>query len=73
MNNPIDIIGDATSLRYEQVLKNIIALKRNLAICILLTPQTTTDVDIIAEKIVDFQKAHPDTLIFTSFMGGHSL
>lgn len=73
MKNPIDIIGDATSVRYEQILKNIATLDRNLAVCILLTPQTTTDVDMIAEKISAFQQDHPDTLIFTSFMGGHSL
>ena len=68
VKNPIDIIGDATSVRYEQILKNIATLDRNLAVYILLTPQTTTDVDRVAEKIVIFQQAHPDMLICTSFM-----
>jgi len=73
VKNPIDIIGDATSVRYEKMLENIVSLKRNLAIYVLLTPQTTTDVYTVASKIIEFQTDHPDTLIFTSFMGGHSL
>jgi hypothetical protein len=44
-------------------------LDRNLAIMILLTPQTVTDVDVIAEKIIAFKKSHPTVLIMTSFMG----
>lgn len=73
VKNPIDIIGDATSVRYGQILKNIASLQRNMGIFILLTPQTTTDIDTITDIIIDFHRNHPDTLICTSFMGAHSL
>ncbi len=73
VHNPIDVIWDARSDRYEAILNNIASLDRNLAILVLLTPQTVTDTDVIAEKIIAFQKSHPERLIFTSFMGGHSL
>ncbi len=73
VKNPIDIIGDATSIRYEQILKNIVSLGRNLAIHILLTPQTTTDVYTVAHKVHEFQLQHPSVVILCGFMGGHSL
>jgi len=73
VKNPIDIIWDAKSDRYEAILNNIASLDRNLAIMILLTPQTVTDVDVITEKIIAFKNTHPDILIMTSFMWGHSL
>jgi len=73
VQNPIDVIWDAKSDRYEVILNNIASLDRELAIMILLTPQTVTDVDTIATKIIDFKNTHPDVLIMTSFMGWHSL
>ncbi len=73
VKNPIDVIWDAKSDRYEAILNNIASLDRNLAIMVLLTPQTVTDVDVIASKIIAFKNAHPDILIMTSFMGWHSL
>ena len=73
VKNPIDIIWDATSFRYKQILENLNSLKKKRAILIMLTPQTVTDTDEIAKVIVDFKKENPDTYIMTSFMWGSSL
>lgn len=73
-NNPIDILGDAKSDRYEQILNNSLNLKKqNFAYLILLTPQTTTDYDNIADNIINFSKQHPEKCIMTCFIGGESL
>lgn len=68
MNNPIDIIWDATSVRYAQILNNITKLNRNIGILVLVTPQTVTDVDIIAEEIHKWEEKNPHYFILTSFM-----
>ena len=66
--NPIDIIGDARSDRYKQILENLATLPEKKSILILLTPQKSTDVENIAEVIVDFEKKHPNFFVMTSFM-----
>jgi len=73
VKNPIDIIGDATSKRYIQILENLNSLEKKRAILIMLTPQTTTDVENIAQAIVDFKKQNLGVFIMTSFMGWESL
>lgn len=73
VKNPIDIIGDATSTRYSQILENLNSLEKKRAILVMLTPQTVTDTEQIAKVIVDFKKKNPDAYIMTSFMGGVSL
>lgn len=74
MNNPIDIIGDATSVTYEKALDNIAKLNRkDIGILVLLTPQAVTDVDTIAEKIVAWHKAHPSVFLMVSCMGEASV
>ena len=73
VKNPIDIIWDATSTRYSQILQNLNSLKKKRAILIMLTPQTVTDTDRIAEVIVDFKKKNPDNFIMASFMWAASL
>jgi len=74
MKNPLDILGDATRKEYSQVLENTLNLKNNdFAYCILLTPQTVTDSENIADEIIQFQKNNPEKVIMTSFMGGKSV
>ncbi len=73
VKNPIDIIWDATSVRYFQILQNLNSLEKKRAILIMLTPQTVTDTDEIARVIVDFKKQNPDSFIMASFMWGASL
>ncbi len=67
--NPIDIIGDATSERYKIVLEQAIKDPLVEGICIILTPQAITDVENIAEEIVEKDKVS-DKPIFACFIGG---
>jgi len=71
--NPIDIIWDATSIRYKQILENIKNLKKKRAVLIMLTPQTITDTKKIAKVISLLKKQNPNIFIMTSFMWGSSL
>lgn len=73
MKNPIDVIWDATSIRYNDMLENITKLNRNIWIMLLLTPQTTTDVQKIWEKVVKYEKNYPDSFVMTSFMWWYSV
>ena len=67
--NPIDIIWDATSVTYKQVLENITQLQNKRAILLILTPQSITDVENIAQVIIGFQKENPGQFIMVSFIG----
>ncbi len=73
VKNPIDIIWDATSIRYSQILENLNSLEKKRAILVMLTPQTVTDTDKIAQIIVDFKTKNPDSFVMASFMWGASL
>lgn len=66
--NPIDIIGDATSERYEVVLNKAITDPNVDGIIVILTPQAMTDVKNTAEIIINKSRAS-DKPIIASFMG----
>ncbi len=67
--NPIDVIGDATSERYRVVLEQAIKDPVVEGICVILTPQAITDVENIAEEIVNSNQK-TDKPIFACFIGG---
>lgn len=73
VSNPIDIIWDATSITYAQILNNLKKLKQKRAILILLTAQTVTDVENIAQVIVDFKRENPNEFIMVTFMWGDAV
>lgn len=66
--NPVDIIGDATSERYEVVLNKAITDPNVDGIIVILTPQAMTDVENTAEIIINKSRAS-DKPIIASFMG----
>lgn len=70
IENPLDILGDATSERYEAVLAALLVDPKVQTLLILLTPQSSTDVKNIAEVIGRFSLKYPEKLIVTSFIGG---
>jgi len=70
IDNPLDVLGDATSERYEKVLSILLAKPEVQTMLILLTPQSGTDVKNIAEVIGRFSLKYPEKLLVTSFMGG---
>jgi len=71
-NNPVDVVGDALPERYEAVLN--IAEKEHFydLIFLILTPQTMTDPDKVAQVFVDFRKRTKKPC-FACFMGGRSV
>lgn len=70
--NPVDVIGDAKSDRYRDALEIVLKDSNVDAALILLTPQAMTDVDIIAQAVVQ-ASANFDKTIMTSFMGEASV
>jgi len=71
--NPIDIIGDADSVRIAQILTNIVTIRSSSDILFLFTVQATTDIDAIAEKIVEFSRENPAYHIFVGLIGGETI
>ena len=73
VSNPIDLIWDATSARYKQILENLKLLNRNFWILVMLTVQSVTDVENIAKIIVDFERSNLGIFIMSSFMWWESI
>lgn len=68
-HNPVDIIGDARADRYAVALE-IVAQDPNVdQILVLLTPQSTTEVEATAE-LIGKVKQKTDKNIVASFIGG---
>lgn len=70
--NPVDIIGDATSERYKVVLDQAMKDEVTQGICVILTPQAMTDVDNIADVVIESSK-NTEKPIFTTFIGGQRI
>lgn len=69
IRDPLDVVGDALSDRYDWALYNLILDKNVDVILVLLTPQFMTEIKKTAEAIVKYAK-QKKKLILTSFMGG---
>ena len=69
LNNPIDIIGDALSPRYDSALK-ILKHDSYQAIIVLVTPQMMTNDDKIAEVIANHSK---NKILLPVFIGGQEV
>jgi acetate---CoA ligase (ADP-forming) len=71
-HNPFDLIGDAPAQRYRDALE-VISKDQNVdAIIVVLTPQTTTEIDETANLIVDYAKQTCKPII-ASFIGGNKV
>ena len=69
LKNPVDIIGDANSERYENGLRVLTQNSEMDQILVLLTPQRSTEIEAIAKVIVDWQKKSNKNIV-ASFIGG---
>lgn len=70
--NPIDLVGDANAERYKNALK-IVGLDNEVsAILVLLTAQTTTEVEKTAEVVVDAAKISKKPIV-ACFVGGENV
>lgn len=67
--NPIDILGDAKNDRYARALDTVLSDDAVGSVLIILTPQSMTDVEQIAEKIVEAKK-HTKKPMVAAFLGG---
>ena len=67
-NNPIDVIGDATSERYENALETVITDENVDCVLMILTPQSMTDAIGTARAIVNTYNNSTKPII-CSFMG----
>lgn len=68
VSNPLDIIWDATSKTYLQILTNLKKIDKEYSILVLLTAQSITDVENISEVLSDFVKKNKDITLLTSFV-----
>jgi len=68
IKNPVDVIGDARSDRYEAALNAVLADPNVDQALVILTPQSMTDIEAIARGVVKVH-AGADKPLACSFMG----
>jgi acetyl coenzyme A synthetase (ADP forming)-like protein len=66
--NPIDVLGDADSRRYQQVIELLAEAEEIDGMVIILSPQANTQIEETAKIVSNFSYTSPKTVI-TSFMG----
>ncbi|MBI5346935.1 MAG: bifunctional acetate--CoA ligase family protein/GNAT family N-acetyltransferase, partial [Chlamydiae bacterium] len=71
-NNPVDILGDATSDLYYQAMQALMQDKNCDGVLIILTPQYMTDANAIAEKLKSFAHSNGKPVL-ASFMGADAV
>lgn len=69
VENPIDLLGDAPTQRYDHALTVMLGDPTITSVLVILTPQDQTPVDAIARTIIKHAKK-TKKLIMTSFVGG---
>jgi acetate---CoA ligase (ADP-forming) len=69
-SNPLDLIGDAQPIDYRTALTTIQNDRNVDIVYVLLTPQSMTNPDMVADIIVDLNKRLP---IMCSFLGGRTV
>ena len=72
VKNPVDVLGDARSARYAAALDAALADAGVDGAIVLLTPQTMTDIEAVAEIVVARSK-DSDKPLLASFMGGEDV
>lgn len=72
-NNPIDVLGDAMSDRYKQVLDLVNKKDFFDNLLCILTPQSNTEILLTAKALIEFKKKNKDKNVFACFMGGEKV
>jgi len=67
-SNPIDVIGDARADRYNAAMTATFKDDDVDAVFVILTPQSMTDIDLIAREIAKVS-SHYQKPVYASFMG----
>jgi len=68
IKNPVDVIGDARADRYNVAITSAINDPDVDGIFVILTPQSMTDIDTIAQEVADLASESTKP-VYTSFMG----
>ncbi|KPK09040.1 MAG: acyl-CoA synthetase [Gemmatimonas sp. SG8_28] len=68
LNNPVDVIGDARADRYRVALGSALGDENVDGALVILTPQSMTDIDVIAEEVCAVASQY-DKPTYASFMG----
>ncbi len=68
VNNPVDVLGDALSDRFDISLKHVLSDKNVDSVVIILTPQSVTEIQKTAEVISSNYKKYKKTMAVV-FMG----
>ncbi|MBA7536257.1 Peptidyl-lysine N-acetyltransferase Pat [subsurface metagenome] len=68
IKNPIDVIGDARDDRYNIAMSNAFKDDNVDGVFVILTPQSMTDIDLIAHEVVKVSGQYIKP-VYTSFMG----
>jgi acetyltransferase len=68
IKNPVDVIGDARADRYVAAIQAAFDDDDVAGVFVILTPQSMTDIDTIAEAVADIAKGQSKP-VYASFMG----
>ncbi|RJP30121.1 MAG: CoA-binding protein [Candidatus Omnitrophota bacterium] len=68
INNPVDVIGDARADRYNIALSSALKDDNVDGVCVILTPQSMTDIEAIAREVCLVADQF-DKPLYASFMG----
>jgi acetate---CoA ligase (ADP-forming) len=72
-HNPVDILGDSDSQRYQKALQIILEEKSVLSVMVILTPQANTEIQKTAENLVKLTEDFPQKVILPVFVGGDKI
>jgi 4-hydroxybutyrate---CoA ligase (ADP-forming) len=67
--NPVDIVGDADYIRFENVLNLVLSHKNVGSVVTMCTPSATLNYNDLARVLVKLSKKFPDKTILASLMG----
>ncbi|MFA6416605.1 MAG: acetate--CoA ligase family protein [Patescibacteria group bacterium] len=69
LKDSLDILGDASALKYEQALDKILRSSSGDNVLVLLTPQTATEPMLTAKSIIKVDQKYAKRLVVASFLG----
>ena len=72
VHNPVDLVGDAPAIRYQKALEILLDEDGVDQILVLLTPQSTTEVDKTAKLLSTLSKKTNKNIV-ASFIGGEQV
>jgi len=72
IKNPVDILGDAKSERYQNTITELLNETTVDSVLVILTPQLITEIEATAKVVTDLMK-QTSKPIFSCFLGGKDI